>query len=61
MSSIQTSAPHSGERISVYVWELPVRIWLDAQPGWRVVDLVPSPIRGGSGNEELLIGARRDD
>ena len=25
--AIETSAPRTGERISVYVWELPVRIW----------------------------------
>jgi 23S rRNA (cytidine1920-2'-O)/16S rRNA (cytidine1409-2'-O)-methyltransferase len=33
--------------------------WLGAQPGWRVVGLVSSPIAGGSGNRELLLGARR--
>lgn len=32
-----------------------------AQAGWRVVGVIPSPILGGSGNEEFLIGARRDD
>ncbi len=29
-------------------------------PGWRVAGLVPSPIEGGSGNIEFLIGATRD-
>jgi len=29
-------------------------------PGWRVSGVIPSPIAGGSGNVELLIGARRD-
>ncbi len=29
-------------------------------PGWRVVGIMPSPIEGGSGNIEYLIGARRD-
>ncbi len=26
--------------------------------GWRVAGVVPSPILGGSGNQEFLIGAR---
>lgn len=38
-----------------------VRAWIAAQPGWRVAGLVVSPITGGSGNEEWLIGARRDE
>lgn len=33
---------------------------LTATPGWRVLGIMPSPILGGSGNEEFLIGARRD-
>jgi 23S rRNA (cytidine1920-2'-O)/16S rRNA (cytidine1409-2'-O)-methyltransferase len=37
-----------------------VRAWLAAQESWRVVGVVPSPIRGGSGNEEFLMGARKD-
>ena len=31
-----------------------------AQPGWRVLGVIPSPIAGGSGNEEFLLGALRD-
>ena len=31
--------------------------WLGAQAGWRLVDVIASPIRGGSGNQEFLIGA----
>jgi 23S rRNA (cytidine1920-2'-O)/16S rRNA (cytidine1409-2'-O)-methyltransferase len=38
-----------------------VRGWVAAQPGWRVVDVIASPITGGSGNAELLLGAVRDD
>ena len=38
-----------------------VRGWMAGQPGWRVVDVMPSPIAGGSGNEEFLLGAVRDD
>lgn len=37
-----------------------VREWIDGQPGWRVTGLVTSPITGGSGNIEYLLGARRD-
>ena len=35
--------------------------WLDAEPGWNVHDPIPSPIAGGSGNQEVLLGAHRDD
>lgn len=38
-----------------------VKDWVAAQPGWDVVGVVPSPITGGSGNEEFLLGARRND
>jgi 23S rRNA (cytidine1920-2'-O)/16S rRNA (cytidine1409-2'-O)-methyltransferase len=38
-----------------------VRVWVAAQPGWRVLDVIPSPIAGGSGNEEFLLGAVRDN
>jgi 23S rRNA (cytidine1920-2'-O)/16S rRNA (cytidine1409-2'-O)-methyltransferase len=38
-----------------------VREWLATQPGWRVLDVIPSPIAGGSGNIEFLLGAMRDD
>jgi 23S rRNA (cytidine1920-2'-O)/16S rRNA (cytidine1409-2'-O)-methyltransferase len=37
-----------------------VRDWVAAQPGWRVLDVIASPIAGGSGNEEFLLGAVRD-
>lgn len=37
-----------------------IRAWLDQQTGWGVVGLMPSPIQGGSGNEEYLVGARFD-
>jgi 23S rRNA (cytidine1920-2'-O)/16S rRNA (cytidine1409-2'-O)-methyltransferase len=35
-----------------------VRAFIDATPGWDVFAEMPSPIPGGSGNEEVLIGAR---
>lgn len=37
-----------------------VRDWLAEQPGWTVVGEMPSPILGGSGNAEFLLGARYD-
>jgi 23S rRNA (cytidine1920-2'-O)/16S rRNA (cytidine1409-2'-O)-methyltransferase len=33
--------------------------WVAAQPGWRVVEVIASPITGGSGNQEFLLGAVR--
>lgn len=38
-----------------------VRNWIDKQPAWSVVGDMPSPILGGSGNAEFLLGARRND
>jgi 23S rRNA (cytidine1920-2'-O)/16S rRNA (cytidine1409-2'-O)-methyltransferase len=38
-----------------------VRDWLAAQPGWTIVGDMTSPILGGSGNSEFLLGARRND
>lgn len=37
-----------------------VQSWLAAQPGWRTTGVIPSPIAGGSGNQEFLIGAVND-
>jgi 23S rRNA (cytidine1920-2'-O)/16S rRNA (cytidine1409-2'-O)-methyltransferase len=37
-----------------------VQGWIAARPGWRVLDVIPSPIAGGSGNEEFLLGAVRE-
>jgi 23S rRNA (cytidine1920-2'-O)/16S rRNA (cytidine1409-2'-O)-methyltransferase len=33
--------------------------WLAGEPGWQVVGLAPSPIAGGAGNREYLLGAVR--
>lgn len=35
--------------------------WICSMPGWRTMGTSPSPILGGSGNKEFLIGARRDE
>jgi 23S rRNA (cytidine1920-2'-O)/16S rRNA (cytidine1409-2'-O)-methyltransferase len=35
-----------------------IRSWIDVQPEWKVVGEMASPILGGSGNAEYLIGAR---
>jgi 23S rRNA (cytidine1920-2'-O)/16S rRNA (cytidine1409-2'-O)-methyltransferase len=34
--------------------------WLAAQPHWRVFGIIPSPLPGGDGNQEFLLGAIRD-
>jgi len=34
--------------------------WLGSVAGWRVDGLIPSPIVGGDGNHEFLLGARKD-
>ncbi len=34
--------------------------WIAAEPGWVVDGLVPSPIAGGDGNHEFLLGIRKD-
>ena len=37
------------------------RVWgFLEEEGWRVLGVIPSPIRGRSGNQEFLIGARHD-
>jgi 23S rRNA (cytidine1920-2'-O)/16S rRNA (cytidine1409-2'-O)-methyltransferase len=36
-----------------------IAAWIDAQDGWRVRGVVPSPITGPEGNVEFLIGAER--
>jgi 23S rRNA (cytidine1920-2'-O)/16S rRNA (cytidine1409-2'-O)-methyltransferase len=36
-------------------------VWLHDQPGWQVQPMIVSPIQGGSGNTEYLLGATRAD
>lgn len=44
-----------GERIAGEVSD-----WLDGQTGWRSLGAIPSPIEGGDGNREFLLGGVRD-
>lgn len=37
-----------------------LRAWMEARPDWRVLGMVPSPIKGGDGNAEYLLGAVKD-
>jgi 23S rRNA (cytidine1920-2'-O)/16S rRNA (cytidine1409-2'-O)-methyltransferase len=37
-----------------------LRAWLERVPGWRSVGLMPSPIEGGDGNREFLLGGIKD-
>lgn len=34
--------------------------WLNEQPGWRATGLIDSPVLGGDGNREFLLGATKD-
>jgi len=38
-----------------------VRAWLDTLPGWRVLGISESPIKGPEGNVEFLIAAERNE
>lgn len=38
-----------------------IAAWIAGLPGWRVVGLIESPIEGGSGNREFLLGAMFDE
>ena len=35
-------------------------LWLDNQPGWRSIGILPSPVTGGDGNQEYLLGGIKD-
>jgi 23S rRNA (cytidine1920-2'-O)/16S rRNA (cytidine1409-2'-O)-methyltransferase len=37
-----------------------LRQWLDEQAGWRAIGIAPSPIQGGDGNHEFLLGGIKD-
>lgn len=37
-----------------------IRAWVGGLPGWRVLGITESPIKGPEGNIEFLIGATRD-
>ncbi len=38
-----------------------ISAWLGGLPGWQVVGVIASPIEGGSGNQEFLLGAVCDE
>ncbi len=37
-----------------------LRLWLDGMSGWRALGICPSPIEGGDGNREFLLGGVKD-
>lgn len=47
--------PALGERIAA-----DMAAWLERQPGWRALGVTPSPIEGGDGNREYLLGGRKE-
>lgn len=47
--------PEDGPRVAETIAK-----WLDAVPGWRVLGLHDSPIAGGDGNHEFLLGGIKD-
>jgi 23S rRNA (cytidine1920-2'-O)/16S rRNA (cytidine1409-2'-O)-methyltransferase len=48
--------PAEGERVAA-----DLTLWLDGLPGWRSLGTVPSPIEGGDGNREFLLGGLKDE
>jgi 23S rRNA (cytidine1920-2'-O)/16S rRNA (cytidine1409-2'-O)-methyltransferase len=46
--------PHLAERTAAEI-----ATWLEADMGWRIGGVILSPIEGGDGNREFLIGAER--
>ncbi|MGH0000969.1 TlyA family RNA methyltransferase [Pseudovibrio ascidiaceicola] len=47
-------APEIAEEISVELQE-----WMNAQPGWSVLGITSSPIKGGDGNAEYLMACQK--
>jgi 23S rRNA (cytidine1920-2'-O)/16S rRNA (cytidine1409-2'-O)-methyltransferase len=47
--------PSEGERIADQL-----AAWLGEQQGWRLLGVTPSPIEGGDGNREFLLGGVKD-
>ena len=47
--------PEDGPRIAARLAD-----WLNSLPGWRLTGLVASPIKGGDGNHEFLIGGAKE-
>jgi 23S rRNA (cytidine1920-2'-O)/16S rRNA (cytidine1409-2'-O)-methyltransferase len=38
-----------------------VSAWWRSRPGWKVRGVIPSPVRGGDGNQEFLVCAQKSD
>lgn len=36
-----------------------IAAWLPTNPGWSVIGSIPSPVKGGDGNREFLLAARK--
>ncbi|MEO1242801.1 MAG: hypothetical protein AAFX54_12915 [Pseudomonadota bacterium] len=36
-----------------------ISAWIDEQAGWTSTDYMESPIKGGDGNQEFLLGATK--
>lgn len=47
--------PADGDKIAA-----DLAAWLAGRPGWRALGTVPSPIEGGDGNREFLLGGVKD-
>jgi 23S rRNA (cytidine1920-2'-O)/16S rRNA (cytidine1409-2'-O)-methyltransferase len=47
--------PDDGPRVATAL-----SAWLDSVPGWRSLGICPSPIDGGDGNREFLLGGIKD-
>jgi 23S rRNA (cytidine1920-2'-O)/16S rRNA (cytidine1409-2'-O)-methyltransferase len=46
--------PQLGERTAA-----DLAVWLEVEMGWRIAGVILSPIEGGDGNREFLLGAER--
>ena len=47
--------PEDGPRVAAEIAR-----WLGTVPGWRVLGVTASPIEGGDGNREFLLGAIKE-
>jgi 23S rRNA (cytidine1920-2'-O)/16S rRNA (cytidine1409-2'-O)-methyltransferase len=47
--------PHHAWTVALQLFD-----WLNTQPGWRALEIIASPITGGDGNQEYLLGGVKD-